>query len=246
MISFDSKLPIVKSHSIGLGGIAIFNKAGITNFRNSKVSLITSYSHSISKSEKYSNTIALGVEIGIASRIADIVDTTGDLNNPIYYPDIGIGLHWKFEKYSRLKIRLGYSIFHVNKPDISFYPNNEVIYVPKMILHGEVEVFVANRLSVLPSFIVSGISHQPQYLYRMSAKLLFKDSEKQNWLQIGLITKNGILLTNGPEFHTYGIGSILKINNFNLGLTVEHHNTLNSNSFEFLFGYIINKKHNPN
>lgn len=242
MVSFDSKLPVGKIHSIGLGGIAIFEKAGATNFRNNKLSFITSYSYNISNTEKYKNTIGLGLEVGIASRGFENRDSTSALNNPIYYPDVGAGLHWKFEKYSRLKIRIGYSIFHLNKPNISLSPDNEVNYEPKLIFHGEIEVFLANRISVLPSLIISSENPHKQNLFRMSGKLLFKESDKQNWLQIGMIGKRGVQPTNEQLFHSYGIGSILKLNNFNFGITVMHHSTLNSNSFEFLFGYIFNRK----
>jgi type IX secretion system PorP/SprF family membrane protein len=87
----------------------------------------------------------------------------------VIYGDAGLGLIYSAMIKESTNIHFGFSLDHVNQPNISFYPSNQEIsgnggqkLYMKETFHGGLAIPVGTRISVLPNFLVllQGPSHE--------------------------------------------------------------------------------------
>jgi type IX secretion system PorP/SprF family membrane protein len=151
-------------------GLIINNdKAGDSRFGTSQIFVSGSYIKKLTKDSAH--FVSVGIQPGITTKSFDITKLTfdnqydGDRYNAalasgenfsktrITYFDIGAGLAYLWRKNDRMKVNVGVSAFHLNKPKQSFFENDDIRLDVKTTITGIGEIPVSAQLDVLPSFM---------------------------------------------------------------------------------------------
>jgi len=77
------------------------------------------------------NSFSVGAIVGFAQKTIDYSDLIFEedenfLTNSFLYPDIGIGMNYKINPFQIVSYKLGFSSYHINKPNLSFNEDENV------------------------------------------------------------------------------------------------------------------------
>ena len=143
---FDTKVLRTKLNNgfVGLGGIINFDEAGDSRMGTFNISVNASYTHMLTKS----NWLTAGVQLGGTQRSFQTDNLRfdeqwdGDRYRPdaptgedfsdtnVFWGDISAGANWHFKKVgSRTSLDIGLAGHHLNKPDKSFWDDDNVLEI---------------------------------------------------------------------------------------------------------------------
>ncbi len=162
----DMKLMVFNNGDILGGGLQLYtDKAGDLDFRTNMVGGGISYMKSLN-GRRGGNFISFGLQ---ASRITNGVDYNKIVafdNEPsidngagdkINYMDVTAGVSWYYTVNDQTNIYLGGSVYHLNKPLVSFFKDagitDDLLLYRKVVLHGGGDIKLSRKSSVKPSFI---------------------------------------------------------------------------------------------
>lgn len=166
----------VSTGFLGAGISFLSDKAGDSELGLNEVNLSLAYHAQISGY----NTLSAGIQFGYAQKSINYEKLSWDnqydgnsydpalpsnetsISNNLSYMDFGAGLQWTYvkgEMYStannQLFINTGISVFHLNQPNISFYPTSKDNLPFKIVMHGAFQIGIKNsRISLAPSFVL--------------------------------------------------------------------------------------------
>ncbi|MFH0864741.1 MAG: PorP/SprF family type IX secretion system membrane protein [Bacteroidota bacterium] len=164
-----------RSSFLGSGISFISDKAGTSQLSINQVSLSLAYHVQISGY----NTFSAGIQGGFTQRSINFDNLKWDnqyngnsfdpslptyeanYDNNLFYSDFAGGIQWTYtrgEMYAtannQLNINAGAAMFHINQPNISFYPFSKDLLPIKIVLHGNSQIgFKNSKVSLLPSII---------------------------------------------------------------------------------------------
>lgn len=164
--SADMKLMAFNNGDILGGGLQVYtDKAGDLDFRTNLVGGAVSYMKSLA-GRSGGNYVSFGLQ---ASRITNGVDynkivafdyepsVVNGSNDQINYVDITAGVSWFYELSDKTNFHVGASVFHLNKPLVSFYEetgvSDDLLLYRKLVLHGGGDIALTRKSSIKPSFI---------------------------------------------------------------------------------------------
>lgn len=163
MFSADANLiGLGKQSSIGLGAQFYSDVAGDLDYRTSSGNLSLSMIRSFNRDN--SHIVAVGGQVGLVGNSFDpnkivafeeepiLFDS--DHNN-IRYTDISAGVLWFNQIQDDQFVYAGASMFHVNRPILSFFDQNDKnqrLY-PRFVFHGGGNIDFNQTSSILPNFI---------------------------------------------------------------------------------------------
>lgn len=163
-LSADAKF--VQSKSVNLAGGILFHSdvAGDLNYRKTNVQIPLSVMLKFNKGNNSSHLWSFGMQHGFITQKADLSKVVafenepllGELfnaNNMIY--DLSLGTVWNTKFKGNHSFYLGYSQFHLNKPQIQTASNNPTENLfQKFLVHGGGDFSFKNENhAFLPSFI---------------------------------------------------------------------------------------------
>jgi len=246
LIAFDSKKKVSDKNSIGYGLGVISESAGSSSFNLNRINLSLSYGMNLSTKENIISLISIGSDLGLTHRSIEstpppewVPIPEPVIDSPVLHPDIGAGIQWRFEKLSKFKIQLGGSLFHLNKPNVSFNPDSIVELPLRSVLHASTEVSVSSKIAILGHVEFHTQREAKNNIIRLSGKYTLNDENKLKWLQLGAWVRSG---DSGDEFHTKGTGALVHFSKISVGFSIEKHEILMSNGYQFHLGYTFNKE----
>lgn len=149
----------------------VFNrdKAGDSEFGITQLALSLSYSKYLTSNHKHAATI--GISSGYTQKGYDFSKlkfssqydgTQYDpnygmqeviLDDKISYSDFAAGFSYHFQPSDSLQFNLGAGIFHFNKPQESFFNNNDIRLDSRLSIHGGMTYLINSTIDLIPSLM---------------------------------------------------------------------------------------------
>lgn len=246
-ISADYKFSGGGARKVSVGAFGTLDKAGSLNSSNKAINFSTSVIQNLGNPDHSHHSIALGLNVGLANKKIDLANlqwpggmTPTDLKEKTNFTDVSVGLLWKYRSNTHFSSQLGSALQHLNQPDVSFYNNSVSRLYYRFNLHGIVELPLAPKFSMVPSFLFSSQGPSEQLLFGFNSKYYLK-SLNPNFVQLGLFAKASNNY-NGRAINVYVLSAAVELNSFLFGFAVDHFQELESNAYEFSLGYIIGRR----
>jgi type IX secretion system PorP/SprF family membrane protein len=237
-----------KDVHLGGVGLSLYNdRAGDGNFKTIGVNVNAAYNLYLNSSQ--SQCLIFGLQGGMVQKRIDYTNLTwGEQFNPYIgggydfsltvnpddigvnmgkvYADVGAGLIYYFnskKQYKNMPISgfVGYSGFHLNRPNESFYDD----YVAKLSIlhkaHAGMEVHVSEKVNISPNVLVMtqfGRMHYNTGIYLTYRMIEQKNTLKPTDLILGgwYRLKDSFIASVGISNNNYTLGFSYDINNSNL------------------------------
>jgi len=265
-LSFDHRMNLKSGNYIGLGIAGISDRVGELDYGLTQGNLSFSFAKIISRADSASTSHKLigGIQIGLARRSIDLTNArwpsqfeSFDFAPPpdldgfmpdFLHPDLNFGLTWVSKFSTRKSLHLGLTAFHINEPNISFFKNeSEVPLSLRIAIHAGGELPIANRLSIMPSFIFLDQGVHSQFNLGAKLNVAFKPNSFLSFVQGGLfysagnqtgggIHSNAIIMMLSLQFKDIQIG-------FSFDQTISNLRAGNNrtDAFEVSLGYLIGR-----
>lgn len=241
--SAEYKFKAGDKRQFSLGFHTLFDKAGASVFKTKTFNLSTSLVQKIN--EKHS--LAIGFNGGLGNNSINVDSLRWGSPGPdpvasspsVNYADVSVGLNWKYVTDSHFGFHLGAGFLHVNKPDVSFSQNGNSRLSPRLNLHGNIEIPLANRFSLVPSFLYSNQEIEDQLLFGLYSKL-YLDPTYAHSFQFGAFAKTTSNFF-GRALNIYVLSVSLELKKMLFGFSFERFTGLQRNTFEFSAGYTLGK-----
>lgn len=170
--SFDMQLlkRKFKQDIIGLGIVFSNDKAGDAAMGTTQGSLSLSYTKGLNR--RNSHFLSVGIQGGAAQHRVDYTKLSfdnqynGDHYDPslyngenfsksnFFYFDISSGVHWYLQLQDQLIFNAGFSAFHLNQPQLSFFNNSDVILYTRYVFYGNAAIGLGVNTDMIPSLLI--------------------------------------------------------------------------------------------
>ena len=276
-LSYDHKIAVGRDDYFGVGASLWGDRAGESNFSTTQGRLSGSFSKFMSGDRTRTNYLVVGADLGIAQRDLDISrlqwgtqhDGVGgfDPNAPsgenfdrdnFFFADISLGLMWFTTWREGGSIYFGAAAHHVNRPNQSFFGDNNIELYTKYTLHGGGEYQLNPRFALVPNVVAFFQGPSFQVNSGLSARFELGTRNDPQSFQIGAwvrmvnnynwgfnamegvatedysIGADAIILTSRFDFEFFGLGFSYDINVSDLRRA-----TNGNGAFELSFIYYI-------
>jgi len=240
--SFDLRIPIPSNKdAFGVGLNFLNDAAGAAEFGTNSISLNLAYLKALDQQGK--NFLSLGFQAGVNYRsinyqnlrFGNQFDGTGfnpSLNHQepfinddkFLFFDLGAGLFWYYFPKKRTNYWAGFAVSHLNRPDVSFFEDEEAKLYMRYTGSGGLQVPLGGSLDLLPSFLV--MSQGPAFETQVGTyiKLLFESNKPQGnafyigpWYRIvrGLdktIASEALILATRFDYSSFSLGFAYDLN----------------------------------
>jgi len=243
--SAEYKFKTGNKRQFSLGFHTIFDKAGASSFKTKTFNL----SSSLVQKLNVNHGISLGFNAGWGHSSIDLDNLSwgnGDpvepedfnFNSELNFLDISAGLNWQYTTKNHLSFQLGSALHHVNRPNVSLIQNSDNRLPFRFNLHGNVEIPLANKFSLVPSFLFVKRGIESQELLGLSNKWYFKSTDN-NFVQVGLFVRSANHF-DGTAFDIYVFSVSLEADGILYGFSFDRFQRIGRNAFEFSAGYTLN------
>jgi type IX secretion system PorP/SprF family membrane protein len=241
-VSAEYKFPTGGARKISFGALAIRDKAGSLDFRNTGIHFTSSVRQLLGDPENLHHSIAIGLNVGLITSKIDFENAQWpggvppmDFNEKTSFADVSAGLLWQYRSNTHFSFHLGSALHHLNRPNISFFDSSSERLYHRFNLHGQVEVPLVRRFSIIPSFLFSsqGPAEQLQFGFH---NRWYLTSLNSNYVQLGFFAKTSKNY-NGTDINTYVLFAAAEINSILFGFSFDRFEEIESNAFEFSVGY---------
>lgn len=244
--AIDYKFGLADKRKFSVGFHTIIDSGG-QSLSSESFNLSTSVVQTLGNPNSSHHAIALGFEAGMHNNKLDLDNVSWGggppiieiFNSNIKFADISAGLTWQYLTKSHFSFQFGSAIHHLNRPNVSFSKENETKLSLLLNLHGNVEIPLSNRVSLVPSFLFSNFDTDEQFLVGVSNKWYFKSTDA-NFVQVGLFTKS-TLNFDARAFNVYVISASIEVDSILLGFSFDHFQGINSNAYELSVGYTLGR-----
>lgn len=159
-----------RKSNFGGFGVSLFNdRAGDISLSTTKVDLSLAYSLVLNPSGSQFLTFALKGGVGHKSFDMSKVTTDSQFgvdgynsglstqenfpNTNKVYGDVGAGILWNLTQRNSNNYYLGFSVSHLNQPNISFFDDSDEQLYIKSTLHGGAFFKLSKQIGLMPSFM---------------------------------------------------------------------------------------------
>lgn len=239
----------------GAGMYIIRDKAGDGGYGITAASLSASYFHALSRKEKH--YLGLGIAVSPAENSINFDkfhypnQFDGSQYDPginhgeqygrewNYYVDISMGLFWSLTKADDRSYSLGFSMFHINQPDISLLKNQRNLLNIRWSLQGNTNYPIHHDWDLIPYFT---FQHQSIHRELMLGGLLKYKKWSTPTLETvifgGIATRwnDAAIFTAGIEYEYLNLGLSYDVNYSSLRKA-----SYLRGGFELSLQYIFNK-----
>lgn len=148
------------------------------------------------------------------------------------YGDFSLGVHWAYGKdqmyisaNDNLKFNLGFALYHLNAPKVSWYTSNPDKLFSKYVFHGGATIGIKNtNLQLVPGFMYLVQGPSTELTFGTLIKYILREDSKYTGfvkgadVALGLYmrAKDAIIAQMLLEFGNYGIGVSYDINTSDL------------------------------
>ena len=183
-----------KSNFGGIGVSFFSDRAGDSELSTNQVNLSLSYTVLLNK--RGTQSLSSGIFGGVGQRSINYSKLTFDSqfgsngfdqNRPtlenfnrdkLVYGDIGAGFLWNYNQNEKNNYYAGFSVWHLNQPNRSFFDSqDETLYI-KFTVHGGGHFAMSQQVALLPSFMI--LSQGPHQEYNLGTLIKIKKSIMPN------------------------------------------------------------------
>ncbi|WMJ75641.1 PorP/SprF family type IX secretion system membrane protein [Cytophagaceae bacterium ABcell3] len=205
-----------------------YDQAGDSRFSTLHVNFSTSWKISLDNNQD----LYIGIQPGIAQRTLnydDLVfesDYLGIENAEVFhttsltYLNLGAGLFWEYKpRRNKTQANAGASLFNINRPEQSFFTNQDIRLDRRLLIHGSVTQQVTRRTWLIPHAMYArqGTFQELVVGGQVKYKLSFSPYENKNFYA-GLSTRVGdaAIVSVGMDINDLYIGASYDFNYSNL------------------------------
>jgi type IX secretion system PorP/SprF family membrane protein len=188
---FRTNKGFMKGDAFGFGAQFMGDQAGESKFGFNSGGISMAYHKSLNS--KATNFLTLGFSSNIFQQSIDfsrlqfgsqwdgqgynaLLPTNEFLvNNRFLYWDVNAGLLWYMKIAKRTNVYLGGSVFHINRPAISFLGDKDVRMNMKFVGHGGVRFPIKGRFDLQPKFIVMFQGKSIETIWAADFRILFEE-----------------------------------------------------------------------
>ena len=259
--SYEHRFVLENEDQIGAGLVLVSDQSGDANFTILKGHLSGAYHKVLNENHQ----IALGIQPGYVQKSIDITNltfpnqydnTTGnfDINNPsgepsstmatkTSYIDLNMGALWVGRFSKELSAYGGFSSFHLNSPNESFYSGGESKLPMRMVIHGGVRYLTGTNLSVVPDFIFMTQAGVTELNIGTAVEYSIPDNKNAtSLLSLGgyYRNKDAFIISAGMGYKNFKVGVCYDYNTSDLKVA-----SANKGGFELSLTYICQLKKGP-
>jgi type IX secretion system PorP/SprF family membrane protein len=223
----DAKLTprFLKRGRFGIGGMFYNDRAGDGNLQSTTGMAFASYSKGFNRYNTFVGTI--GIAIGFLNRSVNFSKLLFDnqwngtsfdpslpnnenfTDNSIFSIDFNFGALISYSFSKKIKVHIGSSLCHVNKPKTSFYESNNRLE-HKLIIHGGLYYELNNKLNITPEFFYSTQSNTNEIIF--GTNLLYGKKELKLNCGIWYRFSRDIIPLIGINYNKYNLSFSYDIN----------------------------------
>ena len=189
-------------NKIGIGVQLLLDESGTSILRNNQLNLLFS-----NKIQKW----RLGVQLGVVQRSINysnlnFSDTESFVGDEKIYFDFGFGVYRKI-LINKKNIEIGFSSFHLNKPDQSFSENKDQLNI-RSNLHSKVEFNLSEYWDITPTIVLQKQNAYQQILFGSFAEFDISSFYSKNIeLELGLFHRwrDAISILMGAKFENTSV-----------------------------------------
>ncbi len=255
-IAADMRIPLKKAGDNLAAGIQInSDKAGDTRYKTLQASVCLSYIKKLTSDSTM--FLSAGIQVGITNKafVPDYATFDSQYDGNAYnaslpshetfnsaqitYPDIGSGLNWLWKIRDRTALDLGASYWHLDKPEQSFFSNENVRLDPKVIVHAKFSVKINANFDLIPTVLYSQQGKAHEFDFGGSARYLLAPEEGKNTaFHLGVFYRlaDAPIAYAGLDFGNINFGMSYDVNTSALTAA-----TNNRGAYELSLIYIIQK-----
>ncbi len=243
-VSAEYKFSNTSTRKISIGALFINDKAGSLDFRNGSINFSSSVVQNLGNPDKAHHSIALGFNVGWASKKLDYENAQWpgppptDMNEKTSYPDLSAGLVWQYKSNTHFSFQLGGAMDHLNNPNVSFSDTGVYKLNHRYNLHGNMEIPLVRSFSMAPSFLLTSQGYSEQIAFGINNRW-YPKSSSPNFVELGFFAKTTKNYSGTTDVNIYVLSATVEINSFLVGFAFERFNELETNTYEFSLGYTI-------
>lgn len=241
-VSAEYKFSSGSVRKISFGALAIQDKAGSLDFKNTTINFSSSVNQHLGNPNNLHHSIAIGLNVGLTTSKIDFENAqwpggmppTG-INEKTNFTDVSVGLLWQYKSNTHFSFNLGSALHHLNRPNVSFSDSSVSKLYQRFNLHGHVEIPLVQKFSIIPSFLFSSQGPYEQLLFGFNNRW-YPKSLNPNFVQLGFFAKSTNNF-NGRYITIYVVSATVELNSFLAGFSFDRFQEIESNAYEFSVGY---------
>lgn len=214
---------------LGLGVLFNYDRAGDSKLSLSQIGVSLAYAQALDKN----NILSVGFQSSVGQRAyktdnltfdRQFIDGVFDGNNPTNetfantsfgFVDMAAGLNYRLQMSDRTFFDIGGAMFHINRPQQSFFENAE-IKLPRKItgsISGSAQL--AENFDILPAFIFQRQGEYQEMVFGTSLKMhLEQKRTKELGVLVGIWSRwdDAIIASAGVHYKEWKVGLSYDIN----------------------------------
>ena len=210
--SADTKFKVKHQYSLtGLGILLNRDKAGDSDFGITQLNVSLSFLYALNN--KGNQFLSFGIMPGIAQRTINLQkltfgnqfdDATSSYNanlssnetfstNNFTFFDFSAGMHWSYFNSSGGYHNVGFSVYHINEPQQSFFNNSDIRLNKKFIFYYQSKISHSlNRLESFPCAMFEMQGNYKEFIIGSKLRYTYKDSPYEIYaFDFGIYTRVG-------------------------------------------------------
>jgi len=215
----------------GAGVVFNTDKAGDADFSTTQMNFAFSYIKALNRMNNHYLSIAFQPGVTQKSLNYDklIFDSQydGNSHNPslpagenltrynMSFFDLSFGVYWNYHHHHNLAFDAGLSVFHVNKPNQSFFDNPDAVLNRKIILFANTVFEGWENIDVIPGFFYARQFNFSEFIIGSNFRYI-KSPNPINYttFNLGLFLRAGdaAIVIAGIDYQNYSFGASYDIN----------------------------------
>jgi type IX secretion system PorP/SprF family membrane protein len=170
-VGISADMPLAKrpwkQDLFGFGITMDYDQTGDSRYTTANANLLFSYAHALNS--RNNNFLMGGLSMGCVQRSWDYtqlsfdeqyIDGFYDPKSPIsetftesnfWFFDCGLGMQWFYQPGYNQFYQAGFSVYHLNRPEITMLSDKDIRLDIKYVLHGVLSIGINDKNALIPS-----------------------------------------------------------------------------------------------
>ena len=223
-VGISADMPLAKRpwkrDLFGFGIMMDYDVTGDSRYTTMDGNMQFSYAHAVN--HRNNSFLMGGVSLGCVQRSWDytvlsfdeqFVDGFYDSRRPIsetftgsniWFFDCGLGLQWFYQPEYQTFYQAGFSIYHLNRPEITMFLDKDIRLHVKYVFHAASSIGINDKNTIIPSAYLSFQSTYREFIFGASYAYQFRFDEKGylNKLKAGVYFRwyDAVYLSLGMDY----------------------------------------------
>ena len=263
-VSYDHRINLDSVNYVGLGLVAVSDVSGELQLGTKAAHLSVSFARLIARTGSTSHSLKGGMQFGIARRVLDLtnarwsskaepveeeyIDDLLGFSPDYLYPDLNLGMVWVSRFGLRKSLYLGLAVSHVNKPNMSFFNNqNKEPLSMRTSLSAGGELPLWRQLSLVPSMMYLSQGVHSQLDIGTSLRFGSGSHDFLSYVEAGIYSRFGKSIESAFQSDAIIMVLSVQLRRVHLGISLDHLLSdlrgadTATRAFEFSAGYLFGR-----